>query len=249
MTVKNTFFGLFIIFYNFFSDDNSDNSDEQDDNGDEAGLEEEDELEDEFDDYGNPFQQPPPAAAGLNTRIITTVPAKEPVYNAVPLKSALKKPKGSGGHSVHNGQAVQLPSSSKSNSDPPTTSRYVYNKGFIQLELLQSINIWRCPVSAYVRLNKWMYQRPNFKAMLTRYVENGIKSKIKQFFWVCLFKLKWKRSFFFQKIIDCNYSKKEEKVGHNTLGWISIELLIRSILRIFFSFFNNVTEIVEGVYF
>ena len=42
---------------------------------------------------------------------------------------------------------------------------------------------------------------------------------------------------------------KEEKVGHNTLGWISIELLIRSILRIFFSFFNNVTEIVEGVYF
>ena len=26
---------------------------------------------------------------------------------------------------------------------------------------------------------------------------------------------------------------KEEKVGHNTLGWISIELLIRSILRIF----------------
>ena len=42
---------------------------------------------------------------------------------------------------------------------------------------------------------------------------------------------------------------KEEKVGHNTLGWISIELLIRSILRMFFSFFNNVTEIVEGVYF
>ena len=123
-----SFFGLFIIFYNFFPDDNSDNSDEQDDNGDEAGLEEEDELEDEFDDYGNPFQQPPPVAAGLNTRIITTVPAKEPVYNAVPLKSALKKPKGSGGHSVHNGQAVQLPSSSKSNSDPPTTSRYVCNK-------------------------------------------------------------------------------------------------------------------------
>ena len=52
---------------NFFTDDNSDNSDEQDDNGDEAGLEEEDEL----DDYGNPFQQPPPAAAGLNTPIIT----------------------------------------------------------------------------------------------------------------------------------------------------------------------------------
>ena len=42
-----------------------------DDNGDEASLEEEDELEDEFNDYGNPFQQPPPAAAGLNTHIIT----------------------------------------------------------------------------------------------------------------------------------------------------------------------------------
>merc|ERR1712110_851850 len=102
-------------------DDDDDDDDEHDDNGDEAGLEEcEDEMEDEFDDYGNPFQPPP--GAGLNTRIITTVPAKEPVYNAVPLKSALKKPKGSGGHSVHNGQAVQLPSSSKSNSDPPTTS-------------------------------------------------------------------------------------------------------------------------------
>ena len=77
-------------------------------------------MEDEFDDYGNPFQPPP--GAGLNTRIITTVPAKEPAYNAVPLKSALKKPK-SGGASV------QLPpssSSSKSNSDPPTSSsRYV----------------------------------------------------------------------------------------------------------------------------
>ena len=48
----------------------------------------------------------------------------------------------------------------------------------------------------------------------------------------------------FQKIIDCNYSQKEEKVGQNTLGWISIELLIRSILRIFFSFFNNVLEII-----
>ena len=80
MTIrKNTFFGLFIIFYNCFSDDNSDNSDEQDDNGDEAGLEEEDELEDEFDDYSNPFMQPPPAAAGLNTRIITTMLGKEQV--------------------------------------------------------------------------------------------------------------------------------------------------------------------------
>jgi len=98
-------------------DEEDDEDDEQDDNGDEAGLEDcEDEMEDEFDDYGNPFQPPP--GAGLNTRIITTVPAKEPAYNAVPLKSALKKPK-SGGASV------QLPpssSSSKSNSDPPTSS-------------------------------------------------------------------------------------------------------------------------------
>ena len=161
MTIKNTFFGPFIISYNFFPDDNSDNSDEQDDNGDEAGLEEEDELEDEFDDYGNPFQQPPPAAAGLNTRIITTVPAKEPVYNAVPLKSALKKPKGSGGHSVHNGQAVQLPSSSKSNSDPPTTSRYVYNKKrrlySIRVTIRVIANYQYLEISCfYVRLNKWM---------------------------------------------------------------------------------------------
>ena len=58
------------------------------------------------------------------------------MYNAVPLKSALKKPKGSGGHSAHNGQAVQLPSSSKSNSDPPTTSRYVYEKkSFYQIRV------------------------------------------------------------------------------------------------------------------
>ena len=78
-----------------------------------------------------------------------------------------------------------------------------------------------------------MYQRPNFKAV----------------FWGVFVQVEMETEFFFQKIIDCNYSKKEEKVGHNTLGWISIELLIRSILRIFFSFFNNVTEIVEGVYF
>ena len=86
--------------------------------------------------------------------------------------------------------------------------------------------------------------------MLTRYVENGIKSNIEQFFWgvLRLFKLKWKRSFFLEND-RLQLFLKEEKVGHNTLGWISIELLIRSILRIFFSFFNNVTEIVEGVYF
>ena len=69
----------------FAPDDNSDNSDEQNDNGDEAGLE--DELRDEFDDYDNPFKQPPPAVAGLNTRIITTVPAKEHVIMGV-LRSA-----------------------------------------------------------------------------------------------------------------------------------------------------------------
>ena len=108
----------------FSDEDEDDDSDEQDNNGEEAGLEDcEDEMEDEFDDYGNPFQPPP--GAGLNTRIITTVPAKEPVYNAVPLKSALKKPKGaSNGSSA----SVKLPSSSssKSNSDPPTSSsRYV----------------------------------------------------------------------------------------------------------------------------
>lgn len=37
-------------------------------------------------------QQGPPAVAAINTQIIQTVPAKEPRYDAVPLKSALKKP-------------------------------------------------------------------------------------------------------------------------------------------------------------
>ena len=51
--------------------------------GKEASLEYKDLLEDEFNDYGNPFKQPPPAAAGLNTRIITNVPAKDQVIMGV----------------------------------------------------------------------------------------------------------------------------------------------------------------------
>ena len=83
-------------------------------------IEDEDELEDEFDDYGNAY----PPVQGLNTRVITTVPAKEPVYNAVPLKSALKKSKGdrnnfSASHQPQQ-QPQQPPTSSKSNE---TSSR------------------------------------------------------------------------------------------------------------------------------
>merc|ERR1711899_648013 len=77
----------------------------------EGSVQDEDELDDEFDDY----------ATVTNRGMITTVPAKEPVYNAVPLKSALKKPKGASNGST---ASVKLPSSSssKSNSDPPTSS-------------------------------------------------------------------------------------------------------------------------------
>lgn len=92
----------------------NDDDDENDHNGhhhghqDEEELEDEDELEDEFEEY--PYNQP-----GVNTRVITTVPAKEPVYNAVPLKSALKKPKagpgGANGMSIM--QKVEHSSSSR----------------------------------------------------------------------------------------------------------------------------------------
>lgn len=92
-------------------------------------------------------------------------------------------------------------------------------------------------------------QRPNFKAMLTRYVENGIKSKIEQFFGRVFVQVEMETGFFSSENDTLQLFFKEEKVGHNTLGWISIELLISSILRTFFSFFNNVTEIVEGVLF
>ena len=84
--------------------DIADHYDEAEDEVDCDPDEDEDELEDEFDDYQYP------ASAGLNTRIITTVPAKEPKYNAVPLKSALKK--------TQNGTN----GSNKSNSDQNTSS-------------------------------------------------------------------------------------------------------------------------------
>ena len=90
-------------------------SDSEDQDEAEDDLEDEDELEDEFDDYGNAYH-----AQGLNTRIITTVPAKEPVYNAVPLKSALKKSKG-GNNFVSASAASQQPPS-KSN-ETQTSSR------------------------------------------------------------------------------------------------------------------------------
>ena len=49
------------------------------------------ELEDEFDEYTMPGG---PQAPAVSSRLIHTVPAKEPNINAVPLKPALKKPKG-----------------------------------------------------------------------------------------------------------------------------------------------------------
>ena len=88
---------------------------EDEDQDPDEGLDEEDEdeLEDEFDnEYGNPAFHP----SGLNTRIITTVPAKEPSYSAQPLKSALKKPKGM------NGISARESSSSKSSNDSSISS-------------------------------------------------------------------------------------------------------------------------------
>ena len=68
-----------------------DNIDEEDDDVDRG------ELEDEFDEYNMNGVQP------ASNRLVHTVPAKEPDINAVPLKPALKKPKGM--HSNH-GQNV-----------------------------------------------------------------------------------------------------------------------------------------------
>ena len=59
-----------------------DNIEEEDDEVDQG------ELEDEFDEYT--MNGGPPAS----NRLVHTVPAKEPDINAVPLKPALKKPKG-----------------------------------------------------------------------------------------------------------------------------------------------------------
>ena len=87
------------------------------DHDDEEGFEDEDELEDEFDDYNNGYP-----VQGLNTRIITTVPAKEPVYNAVPLKSAMKK--GSSSNGLTNSSSSSSSGSSK--SEAPPSGRYVH---------------------------------------------------------------------------------------------------------------------------
>ena len=90
-------------------------SDEDEDDHDDPGddIDDEDELDDEFDDYGNFVPQ-------VNTRIITTVPAKEPSYNAVPLKSALKKPRNGIAQQAH--MQPSASNSSKSNSDSQTSS-------------------------------------------------------------------------------------------------------------------------------
>ena len=94
-------------------------SDSEDPDEAEDDLEDEDELDDEFDDYGNPYQAP----QGLNTRVITTVPAKEPVYNAVPLKSALKKSKGGNNFVGASQQQPQQPQPSSKSNEPQTSSR------------------------------------------------------------------------------------------------------------------------------
>ena len=68
-------------------------TDDIDEDDEDDGLEDEDvdELEEEFGDY------PPDLIHQnhLNTRVIQTVPAKEPSLSAIPLKSALKKVRGS----------------------------------------------------------------------------------------------------------------------------------------------------------
>merc|ERR1711981_1026308 len=98
-------------------DDDDDDVDDEHDGPDEDGLEDEDELEDEFDEYGHSLHHHP----GYNTRIITTVPAKEPVMNAVPLKSALKKPKNSG--SASNGMVASVATSSRNDKGSSDHSR------------------------------------------------------------------------------------------------------------------------------
>jgi hypothetical protein len=75
-----------------------------DDNIDEEDDIENGESEDEFDEYTMP------GGPQANPRLVHTVPAKEPDINAVPLKPALKKPKGN--HNNH-GQKV----SSRNNND------------------------------------------------------------------------------------------------------------------------------------
>ena len=79
-----------------------------DDNIDEDDDVDQGELEDEFDDYTMS------AGQQANSRLVHTVPAKEPDINAVPLKPALKKPKAS--HTNH-GQTVSSRSSNHSDKN------------------------------------------------------------------------------------------------------------------------------------
>lgn len=72
----------FKTIYIYEDDMVDDNIEEEDDEVDQG------ELEDEFDEYT--MNGGPPAS----NRLVHTVPAKEPDINAVPLKPALKKPKG-----------------------------------------------------------------------------------------------------------------------------------------------------------
>ena len=80
-----------------------------------------DELEDEFDEY--PQEHP----NGHVPRLIHTVPAKEPNMMAVPLKPALKKPKGSGNGAVtvavSAGSSQPTTSAMRSRDDASSSSR------------------------------------------------------------------------------------------------------------------------------
>ena len=111
------------LYFHYFLDGVDGDEDDVGSDPEEDGLEDEDELEDEFDEYGHSLHH----HSGYNTRIITTVPAKEPVMNAVPLKSALKKPK-NGGSVASNGMVASVATSSRndkgSSDHSSSSSRY-----------------------------------------------------------------------------------------------------------------------------
>ena len=101
-------------------DDDEDDVDDDHDGVDDDGLDDEDELEDDFDEYGHPVHGY--HAPGHNTRIITTIPAKEPSMSAVPLKSALKKPRGMGSASTSNGIVASVTAINASSRNDKSSS-------------------------------------------------------------------------------------------------------------------------------
>ena len=86
-----------VLELSLYRDDVSDYSDDEDDEG----------CEEEADDDDG-------SSAAGSGRVVQTVPAKEPRMDAVPLKSALKKPGGPGGDPrQQNGRKASSPAQEK----------------------------------------------------------------------------------------------------------------------------------------